>query len=1183
MRLRTLLALCFALVAFTVAFCGALVAQHLTNATLDRRIGAETADLATRIRILLDRSMANRLRDVEMLASVARTVVSTPEARRAWIVEMSRSFPAYAWIGFANPEGIVTTALGGRLEGQSVAARPWFREGLKGPVAEDLHEAVLLARELPPAPAGEPRRFVDLAAPVLDAAGRPAGVVAAHLSWSWAREVVASVLGASAAASPDTVAMVIDRKGIVVLGPGGLEGAKLPAEAGIWRSAGAGERFELETWPDGRTYLVGASPTIGDGDYRGLGWTVLVRQGADAALAPAHHLGRRLLFAGIGLAALAGLLGWFIAWRIGRPLVAFTHVADLIGRAPGGLAVPAFPTGTEEVQRLGAALRGMTTAIADRDRILVSSNAELELRVQERTRELEAARIAADDANRAKSRFLAGMSHELRTPLNGLLGYAELLRIEGGLTARQAERVGTMLAAGRHLLGMITRVLDLSEVEADRVELRTDCVRLDRTMRECLDVVRPAAAAKHLVLSLRESASVPPALLTDPTRLRQIVLNLLGNAVKFTPHGEVVLAIAPSGADMVRIAITDTGPGVPAGLRDRLFNAFERLDADAGTEGAGLGLALSMRLAALLGGRLGHDPNPEGGSIFWLDLPRHAPASPDHPPARGAASPDRGALDVLVVDDVAMNRDIALGMLQAAGHVVALAENGAEAVAAAAAADFDVILMDVRMPGMDGLEATRRIRALAGPRGAVPIVALTAQAFLEQVAECRDAGMDDHLVKPFAPADLLVAVPTGGLARAGTPLGRYRSPPSRRGLNLGPVASTSDLPWADTSGGQSGRVGEDGQMMLDGHGVSHQLRSRARVLVVEDDDLQREVLGSALRRSGYETEIVTDGMTAIQRLRAGGFDLALIDYRIPEIDGVNVARLARDLAGSGHRPQLVALTASPDGVRSKERSGAVFDAVVVKGPDIADLLQVVETQIEQSRLRSVPTPAAHAPTRLSFAAFAVAVTLCVGLVAAAFAFRTAETTIAALGSAGENLAQSDDARHSASLVETALRDAEFAQSRYLLSGAQPDHDRFLAAAMGVDQVFASRLMASLDPASGGGLGGVEPIVEARLGDLSQAATLRGTDGLAAALGLLEPEGAKRAADRVTAWAERTAQPAQALAARAVEESRHGIEREVRVGAGAIGCLLFACLLAATLRRRPLRLRTTGAPNNAAAE
>jgi PAS domain S-box-containing protein len=399
------------------------------------------------------------------------------------------------------------------------------------------------------------------------------------------------------------------------------------------------------------------------------------------------------------------------------------------------------------------------TEQAERERELRVANTEL----KRLARHLATARDVADRSNWAKTRFLAGMSHELRTPLNGILGYAQILRLEGGLNPAQAGRVNSMMEAGKHLLQMITRVLDLSEIEAGHVELRAAEIDVLPVAASCLDQVRPTAEAKNLTLKIDMAPGTPRKLVTDQTRLRQVLLNLLGNAVKFTSRGSVELRLR-SAADgsVLRIEVADTGPGIPANERRRLFRDFERLDADATrtAEGAGLGLALSARLAILLGGGMGHHDNPVGGSIFWLELPLDSvavqPAAPpvEEAPAEVAPPP----LQVLVVDDVAMNRDIASSFLRVAGHKVTCLDNGAEAVAAVAARDFDVVLMDVRMPEMDGLEATRRIRALQGPRGRTPIVALTAQAFTEQVAECRKAGMDGHLPKPFDPDSLLTAV-----------------------------------------------------------------------------------------------------------------------------------------------------------------------------------------------------------------------------------------------------------------------------------------------------------------------------------------------------------------------------------------------------------------------------------------
>ena len=404
------------------------------------------------------------------------------------------------------------------------------------------------------------------------------------------------------------------------------------------------------------------------------------------------------------------------------------------------------------------------------EKLLHESNNELRSlneQLERLARHLTKARDKAELANQAKSRFLAGMSHELRTPLNGILGYAHLLRLESGLNPVQAARVDAMLEAGTHLLQMINRVLDLSEVETGHTETRMSETNPYEVASACLSLVRPSAEAKGLALDLVEASDVCQRITTDPTWLQQILLNLLGNAVKFTARGAVRMRLRTTldGASL-RFEVTDTGPGISTEHRHRLFQEFDRLDAelDGAVEGAGLGLALSARFASMMGGRLGYENNPHGGSVFWLELPLNASeprAVPASTPLTVVLSPEitqARPLRVLVVDDIAMNRDIAEAFLRTAGHVVVCAEDGTTAVAAAKAAEFDVVLMDVRMPGMDGLEATRRIRALPGSCARVPIVALTAQAFTEQIELCLLAGMDSHLAKPFTPQALLDAV-----------------------------------------------------------------------------------------------------------------------------------------------------------------------------------------------------------------------------------------------------------------------------------------------------------------------------------------------------------------------------------------------------------------------------------------
>ena len=397
-------------------------------------------------------------------------------------------------------------------------------------------------------------------------------------------------------------------------------------------------------------------------------------------------------------------------------------------------------TQTELQQQLATSLRDLTAAnLALEQEAATRKAAEAAMRV---------AKEAAEHANLAKTRFVAMVTHELRTPLNGILGYAQLLRIESGLTPRQDAHIGAMMQAGRHLLEMIERVLDFASIESGRMELRPSEVSIRDLTEGCVAFISPIATERNLSLRVVNAHDAPRHVFADPSRLRQVLLNLLGNAVKYTDAGGVELRVlAGSQPNGLRIEVADTGRGIDEASRDRLFQDFERLETATTVEGTGLGLAIAARIIRLMGGSIHYTTNPGGGSVFWFELPSGEPAAPSLPTLAevAAASPRR---QVLLVDDIKINRDIIGAFLDAAGHESIMAEGGQEAVDLVTQRPFDVILMDVRMPKVDGLEATRRIRALPGPRGQVPILALTAYTFPDQVAQCRDAGMDGHLPKP---------------------------------------------------------------------------------------------------------------------------------------------------------------------------------------------------------------------------------------------------------------------------------------------------------------------------------------------------------------------------------------------------------------------------------------------------
>ncbi len=366
------------------------------------------------------------------------------------------------------------------------------------------------------------------------------------------------------------------------------------------------------------------------------------------------------------------------------------------------------------------------------------------------------ARDEAQAANKAKSHFLATMSHEIRTPLNAVINLSELL-LETKLDDRQRKLIQGVCEGGRSLLQLVNDVLDFSRIEAGRLELVTKSFRLHDLLDGLAFLFEKYAALKKLYFGLSIGDDVPEVIAADPSRLRQILQNLLANAIKFTEKGSVSVTVKmlpkeqqrAGNVPMMIFHISDTGIGISEQDQQRLFQEFSQVDTnlDRRFGGSGLGLAIAARLVMLMGGKIGCHSVPGVGSTFWFTLPVRTNGTV-HEQSRTDSS-GLQPVNVLLVEDSQTNQMVATAMLEKTGCRLTIANNGYESLEKVQQADFDIVLMDVSMPGMDGLEATRRIRALGGKYQTLPILAMTAHAFAHDREACLEAGMNDYLSKPL--------------------------------------------------------------------------------------------------------------------------------------------------------------------------------------------------------------------------------------------------------------------------------------------------------------------------------------------------------------------------------------------------------------------------------------------------
>ena len=496
------------------------------------------------------------------------------------------------------------------------------------------------------------------------------------------------------------------------------------------------------------------------------GWFLVGVLPTSEAFALLHSMQDQVMIATLLLSLLSwAVVGWITTVTLRRqlaPMVATTRLLENmtdVSQVPQQLSVP----GNDEISELIGSFNHLLDIIGKRQAELVLYHTRLEAMVEERTAALSIAKDAAEAANRAKSQFLANMSHELRTPLNGVLGMISLAR-QGTVDAKVAGQLDKAKKSADHLLHVINDILDISKIEAARLTLETIDFKLGLVLENLSSLIGHRVEEKGLRLEIDLAPALAQRMLQgDPLRLGQVLLNLASNAVKFTERGTVAVRVRlleETDVDVqLRFEVQDAGIGISIDDQVRLFTAFEQADGSMTRKygGTGLGLAISKRLVGLMGGEIGVSSSLGQGSTFWfvVRLTNSAAAVPpastfDPEGAESQLQRDCAGMRILLVEDEPISQEISLALLKDVGLEVDLAEDGVAALRLAQSGRYALILMDMQMPNMNGIDATRAIRADSRNR-TVPILAMTANAFDEDRQACLNAGMNDHVAKPILP------------------------------------------------------------------------------------------------------------------------------------------------------------------------------------------------------------------------------------------------------------------------------------------------------------------------------------------------------------------------------------------------------------------------------------------------